>query len=155
MKSEEATRIEAALREVPAGTVERRPSDTAAFGRAMQARTTGRGKMEQITVFPGVEAAFDTFLGEGVAFHHSALSSALEIFHCRSGRVGWNMREGTSVYLGRGDVSIHGMDLCASSEMIFPLGYAEGVSISAGTCLPDVSYSAPVGSAGIPREGFV
>ena len=54
----------------------------------------------------------------------------LEIYYCRSGRVGWNMQGGTAVYLGTGDVTAHSMACCADSAMMFPLGYSEGISIS-------------------------
>ena len=40
------------------------------------------------------------------------------------------MQDGTAVYLGRGDVTAHSMACCADSAMMFPLGYAEGISIS-------------------------
>ena len=70
------------------------------------------------------------FLASEVKFRHDASDSVLEIYYCRSGRVGWNMHGGTAVYLGTGDVTAHSMACCADSAMMFPLGYAEGISIS-------------------------
>ena len=49
---------------------------------------------------------------------------------CRRGRVGWEMKEGLTLYLGPGDLSLHPMDCCAHSTLRFPLGYYEGFSIS-------------------------
>lgn len=48
----------------------------------------------------------------------------------RRGRVGWEMKEGLTLYLGPGDLSLHPMDCCAHSTLRFPLGYYEGFSIS-------------------------
>ena len=40
------------------------------------------------------------------------------------------MRGGTAVYLGAGDLTAHSSACCADSAMMFPLGYAEGISLS-------------------------
>ena len=53
----------------------------------------------------------------------------MEVNHCRRGRIGWEMREGVTLYLGPGDLSLHRMDQCADSVLRFPLGYYEGLSI--------------------------
>ena len=103
MKCAEAARIEAALRDIPDGTLEILPRG----GSAIDARTDGRGRMETVAVFPGIEAAFTAFLGAG-----------------------WNMPDGTAIYLGAGDLSLHGMARCAVSSMVFPLGYSEGLSLA-------------------------
>ena len=126
MKCAEAARIEAALRDIPDGTLEILPRG----GSAIDARTDGRGRMETVAVFPGVEAAFTAFLGAGVELRHEPRVSVLEVYHCRCGRVGWNMPDGTAIYLGAGDLSLHGMARCAVSSMVFPLGYSEGLSLA-------------------------
>lgn len=86
--------------------------------------------MEAYETFPGIEVSFNVFLASEIKFQHDASDSVLEIYYCRSGRVGWNMQDGTAVYLGTGDVTAHSMACCADSAMMFPLGYAEGISIS-------------------------
>lgn len=96
---------------------------------SFSASTDGKGQCEVYPVGPGVAAAFHTFLAAEAAFHHAASDSVLELFHCRSGRVGWNLRGGTAIYLGAGDLTAHSAACCADSAMLFPVGYAEGLSI--------------------------
>lgn len=132
--------IEKVLQDVPSGslTVVR----DAVSGREhsflrdpFSARTAGRGRIETYSVYPGIDVAYTLFLADEVTFHHEPLPSVLELFYCRRGRVGWNMRGGTAVYLGAGDLSAHSAACCGDSAMMFPLGYAEGLLISA-----DLSY---------------
>lgn len=44
--------------------------------------------------------------------------------------MGWELRDGSSIYLGAGDISLHTLDTCTESEMSFPLGYYEGIAVS-------------------------
>ena len=98
------------------------------FGEQFRAVTAGKGCMEAYETFLGIEVSFNVFLASEVKFRHDASDSVLEIYYCRSGRVGWNMQGGTAVYLGAGDVTAHSMACCANSAMMFPLGYSEGIS---------------------------
>lgn len=93
-------------------------------------KTDGKGRIEAYSLYPGADAFYTTFLASEATFHHVASTSVLEIFYCHSGRVGWNMREGTAIYLGAGDITVHSAACCADSAMMFPLGYAEGISFS-------------------------
>lgn len=93
------------------------------------AKTTGKGQIETYGVYPGIEAFYNTFLASEVSFHHQASSSILELFYCHSGRVGWNMQGNIAVYLGTGDLIVHSATCCANSAMMFPLGYAQGLSL--------------------------
>ena len=56
--------------------------------------------MEVYSVYPGIDVTYTAFLSVEATFHHAASPDILELFYCHSGRVGWNMREGTAVYLG-------------------------------------------------------
>lgn len=91
---------------------------------------TGRGRMETFSLFPGLTLSHLCFQGEEFPHHHDAQQAALEITHCRRGRVGWAMKEGLTLYLGPGDLSLHPMDCCAHSLLRFPLSYYEGFSLS-------------------------
>ena len=124
MKGADAARIEAALRGVPDGAVEVVP------GGAVSARADGRGRLEIWPVLEGIDAFYCAFSGAGAAFRHPPRPHAIAICHCRSGRVGWNLSDGTALYLGEGDLSVHGMEDCADSSMAFPLGYAEGIAFA-------------------------
>lgn len=113
------------------------------------AAAAGKGRVEMYALFPGIEAAYHAFLADQIVFHHDASPSVLELFHCRSGRVGWNMRGDTAIYLGAGDMAAHSTACCADSHMLFPLGYAQGISFSVDlSCLaahcPDIVAEAGV-----------
>ena len=132
MKKEESKVIAQKLQQIPNGTlsIERTQAGKnmgeTCFSEQFQAVTTGKGRIELHNVYPGIEASFNTFFAPEIHFQHSALDSILEIHYCRNGRIGWNMRGGTAIYLGSGDLTVHSMACCADSAMMFPLGYSEG-----------------------------
>ena len=101
------------------------------FARQSQIRTDGKGCLIIYSVCPGITVSLHYYLGERFVFHHQAFPTILEINYCRLGRTGWNMKNGTAVYLGAGDLAIHSMDCCSDSVMMLPLGYYEGISVSA------------------------
>lgn len=135
MKKEESKVIAQKFQKIPNGTLALKHcraggTGTTLFGEQFRAVTAGKGGMEAYETFPGIEVSFNVFLASEIKFQHDASDSVLEIYYCRSGRVGWNMQDGTAVYLGTGDVTAHSMACCADSAMMFPLGYSEGISIS-------------------------
>ena len=135
MKKEESKVIAQKFQKIPNGTLALKHcraggTCTTLFGEQFRAVTAGKGVMEAYETFPGIEVSFNVFLASEIKFQHDASDSVLEIYYCRSGRVGWNMQDGTAVYLGTGDVTAHSMACCADSAMMFPLGYSEGISIS-------------------------
>ena len=135
MKQEESFHVEQILKNVPSGELTVVRHFASSQGRTLltdqfSAKTFGKGKVETYALFPGIEASYNVFLASQIAFHHDASTSMLELFHCRSGRVGWNMRGGTAIYLGAGDMTAHSTVCCADSDMMFPLGYIEGISFS-------------------------
>lgn len=135
MKQQEPTHVTQQLQDVPAGgltIVCNSPSgqEYVLLTGQFSAKTVGKGKIEAYHVFPGVDASYNLLSAAEITVHHAASSSVLELFYCRNGRVGWNMRGGTAVYLGAGDLTAHSSACCADSAMMFPLGYAEGISLS-------------------------
>ena len=157
MKKEEYSSIAKNLQNISDGTLSIERTQTGKnigktfFTEQFQAMTTGKGRMEVHNVYPGIEASFNTFLAPEIHFQHSALDSVLEIHYCRNGRIGWNMRGGTAIYLGSGDLTAHSMACCSNSTMMFPLGYSEGVSLSVdleklSTVCPEILQSAGVAS---------
>lgn len=163
MKKGESIAIAQKLQKIPNGTLALKRcradgANGALFGEQFRAVTAGKGRMETYEPYPGIEISFNIFLASQVRFRHDASDSVLEIFYCRSGRVGWNMLGGTSVYLGAGDMTAHSMACCADSAMMFPLGYSEGISISVdlnrlSTICPEVLKDAGV-EADRLRERF-
>ncbi len=157
MKQEEIFHIEQILKNVPSGALTIVRHSASAQGRTLltnqfSAKTSGKGKVETYALFPGIEASYTVFLASQIVFHHDASASMLELFHCRNGRVGWNMRGGTAIYLGGGDMTAHSTVCCADSDMMFPLGYVEGISFSVdlqclATNCPDIVREAGVDPA--------
>lgn len=135
MKQREPAHIAQQLQDVPGGglTIVRNSTSSQEYvllTGQFSAKTVGKGKIETYHVFPGVDASYNLLSAAEITVHHAASSSVLELFYCRNGRVGWNMRGGTAVYLGAGDLTAHSSACCADSAMMFPLGYAEGISLS-------------------------
>ena len=133
MKREELCALERALKCVPQGTVQvdgSRLPEGDSSAEPLLAETDGQGRMELWRVFPGVTAAFNRFLGSRAVFRHREDPAVLELHYCRLGRIGWEMRNGTSVYLGAGDLTAHSMSCCADSVMTFPVGFLEGLSLA-------------------------
>ncbi len=135
MKEENEVRLKAALKGVEDGTFEIRRRYADACGTPLTEQFTvksnGRGIIETFPLYPGIEISLHRYTAEKVRFHHRPKSAVLEINHCRYGRIGWNMRNGEAVYLGAGDSCLHSMTSCADSEMTLPLGYYEGIALTA------------------------
>ena len=133
MKGGEAARADRLLQDVPEGALAvscPAGAPAEAVRGPLRGETPGRGRVERYAVFPAVEAAYHVFRAPWAAFHHAALEHVLELFYCRSGRVGWNLRGGAALYLGAGDLAVQSAVCCADSTMRFPLGCCEGISLS-------------------------
>lgn len=83
-----------------------------------------------IELYTGIELSYLTLTIDHFSVHHAALDHILEINYCHSGRIGWEMGNGNSVYLGQKDFSLHTMKSCANSVMSLPNGDYEGLTIS-------------------------
>lgn len=134
MKHDNPLFVEASLQKMPAGQIciqhRTELQGTPVLTDHLYAQTSGKGLVEVFQVFPGVEAAYDAFLASDAKFRHKATPAVMELFYCHSGRVGWNMQGNTAIYLGPGDMTVHSTVCCSHSDMMFPLGYAEGISLS-------------------------
>ncbi len=95
----------------------------------ISAQTCGKGRIETYLVFPGIEVSVHRYWAQRVKFHHGPFPFVLEMNHCRTGRIGWNML-GSAVYLGPGDLCVHSLESCADSEMTLPLGCYEGIAVT-------------------------
>ena len=159
MNQSKQLHIEKLLQNIPAGdlTVIRNSvpeQDNILLTDQFFAKTEGKGLIESYSVYPGIDASYNTFLAPEVTFHHVASSSILELFYCHNGRVGWNMQGGTAVYLGAGDMTVHSATSCADSSMMFPLGYAEGISISIDLSRLSKDYPAILQEAGMDLQNM-
>ena len=135
MRQDERSCLEAALADVPLGTLQMerhgaQEGSSASLSHHFHASTEGKGRLEVYHVCPGVTSVFASYLADRAAFRHDALETVLEIDHCRTGRIGWNMRDGRAVYLGAGDLCLHSMACCCGSVMTFPTGYSTALSFT-------------------------
>ena len=90
----------------------------------------GRGLAELWTVFPGVVLLHGCYSARQCGFRPGPLRPALEVNHCRQGRAGWETPGGRKACLGPGDLLLHAAGAC-EPVVSFPLGFYEGISISA------------------------
>ena len=86
-------------------------------------------RMETCRLYHGIELSFLTLKSDKITLPHDALKHILEINYCRTGRIGWKMASGETIYLGAGDYSLHTMDACANSVMTLPNDYYEGFTL--------------------------
>lgn len=90
----------------------------------------GQDQAEPIELYPGIALSYFSLAADRLSMHHEALGHILEINYCRSGRIGWDMGSGNSVYLGEKDFSLHTLNACADSVMTFPTRHYEGLAVS-------------------------
>ena len=90
----------------------------------------GRALEQVYPLFPGLTFTRLVVQGEALSHRHPPQAAALELTHCRLGRVGWEREDGLTLYLGPGDLALHPMACCAHSVLRFPLEHYEGFSLS-------------------------
>ena len=159
MKQEGTKDIEGQLRGIPDGGISiirhsKAEGECTLLTEQFQGQTIGKGRIEAFPLFSGVEASYNTFLASEVTFRHEASEKIVEIYYCRKGRIGWNMRHGMSVYLGAGDMTVHSTACCSDSAMMFPLEYSEGLSVSADLSLLERDCPEILKDAGLDLESF-
>ena len=98
--------------------------------RSSHSRSHSSDHINAIELYPGIELTYLTLTTDHFSVHHAALDHILEINYCHSGRIGWKMGNGNSVYLGQKDFSLHTMKACADSVISLPYGDYEGLTIS-------------------------
>lgn len=159
MKQEGTKDIEGQLWGIPNGGISiirhsKAEGECTLLTEQFQGKTIGKGKIEAFSLFSGIEASYNTVLASDITFRHEASEEIVEIYYCRKGRIGWNMRHGMSVYLGAGDMTIHSAACCADSAMMFPLEYSEGLSVAADLSLLERDYPEILKDADLDLESF-
>lgn len=129
MNEDGAPRIAQALSRVPQGSVQVDAPDGLAWDENVAPRTDGQGWITLREVLPGVYLAAGFFHAGQMSLTPPAGENILEINHCWSGRAGWNLRDGRSVYLGEGDVVLHSLGAREDGVTLFPLGYGQGAAL--------------------------
>ena len=113
-----------------------------------------RLKTETYELYPGIELSYQRFLGSQFHFCHRHGVSVLSVDHCKSGRIGWKMHGGLSLYFGSGDLAFHFTDKCLDSEISLPLGYYEGLSVSLDTEVLKTNRPELLAEAGADAEAL-
>lgn len=118
---------------------------------------TVRIRKESYRLYPGMEITYHFCLADSFSFRHKHKASILSLDYCRRGRIGWEMKDGLSMYFGNGELSFHCTDKCSESRITLPLGYYEGISLAldpAGfrTCLPEIIREANIDPAAFCKK---
>ncbi|MCH5186687.1 MAG: helix-turn-helix transcriptional regulator [Oscillospiraceae bacterium] len=132
MKNEYHSDIEIKLKDIPEGRLltERRSADGSLPAVSMKNLPGGKGKIVVFTVFPGTEIAFNQIRADRMTFHRGEKNHILRIDHCRGGCAVLNTKNGIPVCFGAGDILIHPPERPAESEIHFPFGYYDGLTVS-------------------------
>lgn len=150
--------LERRLADVPRGEVLIRAASGAPLFPPPACACIGRdekGRLDIWTLYPGVELTLQAYSAKSVAFHHDVPGAAmLEINHCYAGRVGYTSGAEPALYLGEGDLSLHGLHTGVESVMQFPfdgyLGFSFRVDVARlDANLPDFMREAGVSGAQI------
>ena len=113
-----------------------------------------KAQLDTLELYSGVELCFQTYLSSQFTHRHDApTSTVMEVNHCRAGRIGWRMKDGLSLYLGEGDVSLHSMSRCTQSEIEFPLHCYEGLFFSVDLDALDANPPELMREAGVSARG--
>lgn len=86
-------------------------------------------RTERILLFPGIELSYMDIAADSFSHRHEAMGHIIQINHCRTGQVVWDMESG-SIFLNPGDFSVHTLDVCTDSTLRFPTGQYQGLAIS-------------------------
>ena len=120
--------LEARLADVPKGELLVCAKSDALFFSPPACACIGRddkGRLDIWPLYPGVELTLQAYSATSVAFHHDVPGAPLlEINHCYAGRVGCTSDTGLALYLGAGDLSLHGLHTCAETVMQFRIDAA-------------------------------
>ena len=85
-------------------------------------------RTERIPLFPGIELSYMDIASDSFSHRHEAMGHIMQINHCRTGQVVWDMENG-SIFLNPGDFSVHTLDVCTDSTLRFPTGQYQGLEI--------------------------
>lgn len=121
----------------------------------MKMGTDGKGSIESIELFPGIELSLHRYLADRVVLRHESVPNILEIHHCRQGRCGLKLSNGHSLFLGAGAVFIQTLEDAVDSELTLPLGFYEGINIQIDLELLNEKPPALLKEADLSGEAFL
>lgn len=125
----------------------------------LQGYLAARGdRMTRSSPWPGMTLVYWDLTADRDVVPDLPWEQTLAIHHCRSGRLGWQMPRGTSVFLGPGDHAVHSMADSAGAVLTLPNGTYEGLSLFLdlsvfSEVVPDLLAGTGLTAAGL-REKF-
>ena len=69
--------------------------------------------------------------------------------------MGWQLRDGSGLYLGPGGLAIRLRESCSDSRLQFPLGYYAGLAFSVDTRTLDAQLPVPLAQMGVTGAGLL
>lgn len=60
----------------------------------------GKGKVENYSIYPGIDLSFFYLLTDKAVLQHESIDSVIEVNYCHKGRIGWEMKDKRILYLG-------------------------------------------------------
>ena len=90
---------------------------------------TGEGTMTCYKVLPGIELMYNDFHMQSCCSEFWPKVEMIGIDHCREGRIEWEFRNGSYMYLEEGDLQINGKDHHAIG-FEFPLSHYHGITVA-------------------------
>ncbi|MCQ2501050.1 MAG: AraC family transcriptional regulator [Lachnospiraceae bacterium] len=121
----------------------------------MRMGTDGKGSIESIELFPGIELSLHRYVADKVVMRHASVPDVVEIHHCRQGRCGLRLQNGYSLFLGSGEIFVQTLEEPVDSEITLPLGYYEGINIQIDLRLLNEKPPTILQEAGLNRESIL
>lgn len=121
----------------------------------MRMGTDGKGSIESIELFPGIELSLHRYVADRVVMRHESMPDVVEIHQCRLGRCGLKLQNGYSLFLGSGDIFVQTLEEPVDSEITLPLGYYEGINIQINLRLLNEKPPEILQEAGLNRESIL
>lgn len=84
-------------------------------------------QIKTLSLYPGISLSFLNLHSAPLSVSHEPLGHILQVSYCLEGRIGWHMKNGSSVYLGPRDFSVHSMRVCTGSVMSVPNDFYRGI----------------------------
>jgi AraC-like DNA-binding protein len=90
---------------------------------------TGEGFMTCYNVFPGIDLLYNDFHMQSCFSEFRPKVAMIGIDHCREGRIEWEFRDGSYMYLQEGDLQINAKEHHAMG-FGFPLSHYHGITVA-------------------------
>lgn len=142
------------LGDLPAG-VQEVCAPSGEVSRLPLAESDGRGRCEETRLCDWAWMRLEWYEAEGFHSRHGAEPGFLELSFCLSGRMGWQLRDGSGLYLGPGGLAIRLRESCSDSRLQFPLGYYAGLAFSVDTRTLDAALPEPLRLMGVTGAGLL